>query len=176
MATSKKKPGYARKNTAIMLHPELRGTDKAALNRLQKEQMVGKIFSWIIDDNKTNKGELVVLIKSHAPKKLGDTQCLNLINYAVARMEEIGRQEAQVVIALHVEWYEYIYKYFDEIGHAQGANKAMKAKEELLGIIKNKVTVNQKVKTTIIKEVRYNTGKLNDKEKKRLVELLNKAK
>jgi hypothetical protein len=163
-------------NQPIVVNSGLRGKDKAKLNKLQKEELITTIIEWIL--NGVPKWKVKENILLHAPVELNDNDATELIRFAIARMEEISKQDAQVVINTHIELYEEIYKYFIKVGFVQGANKALKAKEKLSGLIKDKKewVINQKKKTIVNKVVEYDTSRLNPEQKKLLEELYNKAK
>jgi hypothetical protein len=164
------------KQKGIASNPSLRGRDKAKLNKFQKEELTTKIINWILD--RADKSQIRDNIILHAPVSLTNDDATELIRYAIARMEEISKQDAEIDFAVHSRKYDEIANYFRSIGHAQGEIKAMKAKEKLAGIFKgkNSVTANVKKKTVITKVVEYDTSKLNPAQKIRLEELLNKMK
>jgi hypothetical protein len=185
---SKKKHSGKGKNTRnqpIVANPALRGRDKAKLNRYQKEELVTKIIGWICDgftdkdeeEGTVDKIKLKRLVIRNAPVELTDNDATELIRFAFERLGEITMQDAPVVISVHIENYERIYEYFKRIGHTQGVNKALKAKEALLGVLgKKSVTINQKKKTVINRVVEYDWSRLTPSEQLEMEEIINKAK
>lgn len=150
-----------------------RGTAK--LNKLQKEELITKIIEWVLGG--VAEKQLKNNVITEAPATINDNDATELIRFALARLSEITKQEAQVVVSNHVEKYEQIYTYFEGIHHAQGMAKAMKAKEKLIGLFKgkNNLVINSKKKTVINRIVEYDLNKLNPEERKKITELANKA-
>ncbi len=143
-----------------------------SLSSEQKQNLLNDVVGWIVSGKA--KGEVQSLIKANSPIKLNKQDVDELIEKAKSVIEEITKEGPGEVIKKHVAIYEHIYAYFESINHVQGMNKALKAKERLVGVSKgNRVTINQ---TTIIeKVVSYDTSRLNETEKKRLEYLINKA-
>lgn len=167
--------GNNTRNQPVVTNPELRGRDKAKLNTYEKQELVTKIIGWIADD-RLNKAKVKELIISNCPVQLSDDDATQLIRYAILRMEEIGKQEAAVVVANHMEIYEQIYDYFHSIGKIDGMNKAMRQKEKLAGIFKDKkLVINHKKNTVIERTVEYDMSRLTPDEEKLFKELINEC-
>ena len=100
-------------------------------------------------------------------------------NY-LKELQTIGDVETdpEKVAIVHLGHYEKIYAYFKSIGYVQGMNKAMKAKERLLGKNKAKqnITVNRKTSITATQEPRYDISRLTPEQRARFEYLMNKAK
>lgn len=164
-------------NHTSLSNPANRGRkDDPKVNLALKEELTVKIIGWICDG--ISKAEIKNLVKVNVPVTINDDYANKIIRYAVEKMELISKQDAEVVIANHMELYEKIYKYYEEIGNAQGVNKALKAKEALSGVFKDskKLVINEKKKTVIERVVEYDTSKLNPAEQARMNQLLDKAK
>lgn len=163
------------KNPIFNTRPELRGRANTKLNRWQKEDLTTKTIEWILEGR--SRAEVKEFIYTMSPVKLETQHADRIINYALLRISEITKQEVPTVLAIHVEWYEQIYKYFESIDNASGMNKALRGKEKLL--IKTKtssLTINAKKTTIIERKVEYDMDKLNQQEKNRMTELINKGK
>lgn len=140
----------------------------------KNEMLLSKIFFWMAEGH--SKGEIKKLIKSYLPA-LSERNITNILDKAILKIEELSKQDIPVIVSLHLANYERIYEYFKSINHAQGMNKALRAKEKLLGLLKEKKLVINQNKTTIIeKTVEYDVSKLSPEKQKRLEYLLNKAK
>ena len=117
----------------------------------QQEQLIDDIQEWIISG--VSRGDV--------RKKLMDDQKINqqdadlLIEESMTRIAENVLQDPKVVIADHIKKYEEIFAYFKKVGYVQGMNKALKAKEKLLGILKNqnKLVVNNSKNIVVEKKV-----------------------
>ena len=69
-----------------------------------------------------------------------------------------------------------IYKYFENIQHVSGMNKAMKGRENLLGLIGgNKITINNKVTVNHPKGFIYDESRLSPDEKVEAYSYLNRC-
>ena len=156
--------------------PKNRGRDKAILNRYQKEDMVAKTIEWIMQGI-SDKGQLNELIRQNSPETLSYQNAQKVITMATTTLEEISKQTAAEVIPIHVEKYEKIYRYFYDLDIVNGQNKAMKAKEKLIGLLKDKNTVriNKETNVVINRQVEYDYSKINPEQMKRLQFLTDKA-
>lgn len=150
------------------------GKLRAKLTVAQKEELYQKVIEWSFAG--ISRAEIKQMVITSSPAKINENDAIKIIGHAMLRVSEISRQEASVVIANHVETYEKIYKWFESVDCASGVNKALQAKERLLGLLKKKLTINNKKSTVILREVKYDTSKLSLTEKKRMEQLINKTK
>lgn len=101
--------------------------------------------------------------------------------FLVSVKNEIARvtsQQAELIIPFHLDIYEQIFKYFEEVDFIPGKLKSMRFKEKLMGLHKEDRTVEINNKQTVVieKEIVYNINRLDQNEQSRLQTLLNKAK
>lgn len=127
------------------------------------------------------KGESIKFIQDYLVDKykLSTSYIRECFIHSVKK--EIARATAQnlsTIIPSHILIYEELYKYFDERNHIGGKMITLKNKEKLLGLHKDKNTIeiNNRTTTTIEKEMLYNEDNLSFDEKQRLNQLINKAK
>jgi hypothetical protein len=136
-----------------------------------KKKILDQIVEWTISGK--SKGEIKALLLKSAEIK--EEKVLELIASGIKQIEEITNQDAATTINSHIEIYEQIIKYFEEVKYVPGINKARKAKEKLIGILNKKVVVNQNTSTVITRKVEYDLSKLDPVKRKRVEELINKA-
>lgn len=136
---------------------------------IPQQNIVDRIMYWICDDGK-NKAQTKALIKAELPDATDD-EIADLIQQAFTQLAEIHSQQNDPVqiIRQHIEWYEQIYDYFHSINHAAGKNKALQAKERLLGILKEGNRVTLKKSETVVNrtydDVQYDFNRLTPEEK-----------
>lgn len=123
-----------------------------------------------------SKTEIRTLLKFNAPLNiLSNVDFDALIEDGKKYLEETVSTDSKQIVTIHIGLYEEIYKYYKSIGHTEGANKAMRAKERLMGMIgKNKVVINKKTDITIHRKIEYDLTRLTPAQKKRYQELYNK--
>lgn len=144
------------------------------LNTFQKHELIQKVVEYILKGEK--RSVIIDMIEQNAPVKLSKTGMQNVYEDAQRWLEENVQLEAAQIVAIHKIWYEQMYRYFDEIGHAEGKNECMKGIERLMGLHKEKTVAKINKKTVInLAPVQYDTSQLNTEEKNRLEELLKKA-
>lgn len=175
----KNKSGNLRGLNSSKSHFKSRGNNQPKLTSTQKDELINKTIEWKCQG--LTSSEIVENIILHAPLKITVSHAYRLLNLTEDRIHEFSKHDALTIISVHVGHYEKMYRYFNSIGHVKGMNAAMKAKERLLGLHRdaNKVVINQTTTTTtttVNEPPPYDFTKLNDKEKSRLDELLNKMK
>lgn len=164
------------KNSAIAKNKEVRGMQNAVFNKFQEQEAINKIIQWRIDGIGSKEIEEKIL-KEYKELNLGQSNIDKIKRKSLDALEEISKEDAEIVVSIHVGWYEEIFKYFNKINYSAGIRKAMRGKEKLLGLLKEpKLTINQKINKTITREVDYDLSKLPEDKKVRLNQLLNKAK
>lgn len=86
--------------------------------------------------------------------------------------------DLQDIVDRHIIEYEKLYQYFDGKDNLWGKRKVMSQKEKLLGLMReeNVVEFNQINNTFIQEESEYSLSKLDEGERSRVEELLNKIK
>ena len=143
---------------------------------LNHERLRERVMLYIIEDD-MSKGQVQKLLKEKYPELNAEqrSELIADVFTSLAAVQEEMNNPAKI-IQDHIGRYEMIYKYFKEIGHAQGANKALWAKERLLNIIKDNNKVTLKKSTTVVSPadpfVDYDLTKLSPEEKEELEVLL----
>lgn len=148
------------------------------MNELEEKiekSVINQIIKWITEGK--SKGDIMQKLTKHdAEDQKSFNNAQKLINKAIMQLNDLCSTNPQETIKAHLETYEKIFDYFRNINHTQGANRALKAKEKLKGILQNqKMIINQTIETKIETEVKYDTSVLNKAELERLHYLLNKA-
>lgn len=94
------------------------------------------------------------------------------------RARVVEQIDLPMVVHNHVNIYEKIYEFFDSINFSFGKNKTLQAKEKLLGYHKDEslFEVNQEEQVVIEVQQEYDINKLDDGEKVRLVDYLERIK
>lgn len=140
-----------------------------------EKSVINQIIKWITEG--VTKGEIIQRIKKSLKEdKNAEKLAHNLIEKAINQLSEFSNSDPSETIKAHLEMYERIHNYFNSIKHIQGANKALRAKEKLKGVIQNqRVVINQNTVTEISVNPEYDISKLTDEEQKRMNYLLNKA-
>lgn len=120
--------------------------------------------------------ELVVELKRAYPET-NDEEAERLIRQALAFIKDRTLIEIDRIIPRHVEIYEQIFKEYADLRYVPGKLKAMRAKERLLGLLKetNYVEVHNEVNLTLEQEPQYDLSKLEQTEIKRLEELMERT-
>jgi hypothetical protein len=148
------------------------------INNLQRHELIDTIIKWIGDEN-MSKGEIINRLLENVPS-FTRPQALEMIDEAIDKLyEEIDINDPVKIMNKHIAIYQEICAYFEKTGSKSGMNKAQRAKEKLLKILKgkNKVVVSEKKATvTTIANEQYDINKLSPEKQKRLNELLNKCK
>lgn len=140
-----------------------------------EKRLINQIIKWITEG--MNKGEIIekITMRLKADKN-AEKLSHHLIAKAIFQLTEFSNSDPSETIKAHLEIYESIYDYFKSIKNIQGANKALRAKEKLKGIIQNqRVVINQNTVTEISVNPQYDISRLTDEEQKRMNYLLNKA-
>jgi len=139
----------------------------------RQDQLIDQAVQWIISG----------IGKEDVKKKLMETdtkltydEADDVIQIAMKELEEATTQDHSTVIANHVKYYELIYEYMKKVGSTSGMNKALRAKERLLNVLKdkNRWVINNKKNTIIEQVVEYDESKLTPEELKDYKELLEK--
>lgn len=148
------------------------------INQLEQKlhkSIINQTIKWITEG--VTKGEIIQRIKKRLKEdKNAEKLAQDLIAKAINQLNEFSNSDPNETIKAHLEIYETIYDYFKSIKNIQGANKALRAKEKLKGIIQNqRVVINQNIETEISVYPKYDISKLNEEEQNRMNYLLNKA-
>ena len=95
------------------------------------------------------------------------SQCDSLITSAKNLLQENVTDDLKQILGILILRYESIYFYYHSINCVDGMLKSMKAKERLLGLTGggSKITINNKMKINIKREIKYDIHKLNPDEK-----------
>lgn len=98
------------------------------------------------------------------------------IREAIVVIRDTTLTDIDKIIPLHVEIYERIYRECGDLRSPMGKVKAMKAKERLLGLLKetNYVEIHNELNVEIEQEPEYDLNKLTPSEQSRLEELMKK--
>ena len=99
------------------------------------------------------------------------------MNVCQANIRLAANVDPQLMIDLHLQLYEEAWQYFNENDNQFGKNKAMLAKEKLLGVHRenNNVEINNTINLEIQVEEEYDLTKLNEQEYAALQSLLEKS-
>jgi hypothetical protein len=147
------------------------------ISDFSNENLVDNIIVWLCDQE-MKKPQIKALLAQNRPSITHD-ESEALIDQAFENLAAIHNEHysPQEVINDHVGKYERIYDFFSSIGHASGTNKAMQAKERLLGLLKeNNMLSLTKTETVInVDQPEYNTSQLTPVEQVRFKELLSKC-
>jgi hypothetical protein len=145
----------------------------------RKEILIQRIINHICDDG-WNRENILQLMANNPQFDLTEERVNELVDIALERLNALyyTPECIEQTFKQHITWYEHAYAYFKRINHAQGANKALQAKERLMKIISegNKVLI--KKSETIIhqsSEPEYDLSKLTAEEKEEFKKLMNKA-
>jgi hypothetical protein len=141
------------------------------------ENLIDNIIVWLCDEE-MKKPQVKALLAQYRPS-ITDDESEALIDQAFENLATIHNEQysPQEVIKDHVAKYERIYDFFNSIGHASGTNKAMQAKERLLGLLKENNMLSLTRKETVINmdQPEYDTSQLTPSEQVRFKELLSKC-
>lgn len=98
------------------------------------------------------------------------------IRDAIVVIRDSTLTDIDKIIPLHVETYEQIYREFEALRYVPGKLKALRAKERLLGLLKetNYVEIHNELNLEIEQEPEYDLNKLTLAERARLEELMKK--
>lgn len=120
--------------------------------------------------------ELSLELSKAAPDVLQD-DIDKAIKEAIVVIRDTTLTDIDKIIPLHTEFYERIYREFEEMRYVPGKLKAMKAKERLLGLLKetNYVEIHNELNVEIEKEPEYDVNKLSPSEQGRLEALMKKV-
>jgi hypothetical protein len=145
----------------------------------RREILINNIINHICDDG-WNREKILQVMANNSEFELTEEKVNELTDVALERLKALYSSPDYIeqTYRQHIAMYEHIYAYFKKIGHAQGANKALQAKEKLMKILNegNKVTL--KKSETIIhqsSEPDYDFSKLTPEEQEELRQLMNKA-
>lgn len=144
------------------------------------EDLVGRIDTvhFAIEQilNGVSHSELVQLIC--AKDSVSEPVAAKIIITARKIISEDTLVEIEHIIDQHTEYYEQIFKYFDEVNFVPGKLKALKQKEKLLALHKeeNVIEINNEVNVDIEQESQYDVNKLTGEEKKKLEQYMAKLK
>lgn len=96
---------------------------------------------------------------------------------ALALIKDQTLTDIERIIPQHVELYEQIYQEYETLRYVPGKLKAMRAKERLLGLLKetNYVEIYNEVNVSVENEPEYDISKLSSDEQKRLNVLLKRV-
>ncbi|MBC7948982.1 MAG: hypothetical protein H7Y42_13945 [Chitinophagaceae bacterium] len=105
-----------------------------------------------------------------------DDECDTIIAQAKALLESTTSLDPRDIISNHILIYEEIFFYARSIGDAGLADKALKAKERLIGLTnQSRVMINKKTNITVHAPVQYDWTRLSSEEYQRMQELTAKA-
>src|SRR4051812_1596184 len=99
---------------------------------MNDQTIINKTINWSLQGN--SRLDLIGLIRTHTGKKLTNIEIDDLIQRSKQVLAESVSTDSNQIINIHVGYYERLYKYFYSISHVDGCNKAMAAKEKLLGM------------------------------------------
>lgn len=97
-------------------------------------------------------------------------------NVALKEIKLRSSVDHEMIFHLHIDMYEQIFQYFEEIDNVYGKRKALYAKEKLLGLHKEETnveinnTTNFELQTTPV----YDVKKLTNEEQQKLTLILQK--
>ena len=93
------------------------------------------------------------------------------------RERSLSIEDLQMVINMHVQMYEKMYSFFDEVDFKLMKTKVLQAKEKLMGYHRDQNILEFNQKNTIISDAqdKFNFDKLSEEQKKRYLQLYEKA-
>lgn len=121
--------------------------------------------------------ELILLCQQEFPS-LEQEDFESALRRAHITIKETTLTDIDKIIPYHIELYERIYKEFnDDLYFLPGKLRALRQKEALTGLHKeqNFVEIHNTLDIEIEKEAEYDLTKLDDKEQKRLGDLMKRA-
>lgn len=145
---------------------------KRVLSTHDEEALRNEIIEWLLNGYS----------KSHIIKFYQDSRGLNEY-YLVARYNEACNEirtrasvDHEIILHVHVDFYEQIFRYFEETNNVYGKRKALYSKERLLGLHKedNNIEVNNTTNIELEQDAVYNLEKLLPEEKNKVNLLLSK--
>jgi hypothetical protein len=147
------------------------------VGEFSNEDLIDNIIVWLCDQE-LKKPQIKALLAQYRPS-IADDESEALIDQAFENLATIHNEQysPQEVINDHVAKYEQIFDFFNSIGHASGSNKAMQAKERLLGLLKenNMLSLTKRETVINIDQPEYDTNQLTPVEQDRFKELLSKC-
>jgi hypothetical protein len=101
----------------------------------------------------------------------------NRIALCQQQIRESAKVDSQLLIDLHIQFYEEAWQYFNEHDNQYGKNASLKAKEKLLGLHKetNSIEINNRTNVEIETEEQYDLTKLTAQEQTLLQSLIAKS-
>lgn len=101
----------------------------------------------------------------------------NRIVLCQQQIREAANVDSQLLIDLHIQFYEEAWQFFHEHDNQFGKNAAMRAKEKLLGLHKenNTVEINNRTNVELETEEKYDLTKLSTQEQQVLESLIAKS-
>jgi len=108
---------------------------------------------------------------------LSETYTVSRITTAQESIRSAADVDHVLMTDLHLQYYEEAWQFFNEVDNNFGKNKALLAKEKLLGIHRenNNIEINNVVNIEVQVEEQYEISKLNPIEQSRLQLLLEKS-
>lgn len=141
------------------------------LNRLQSDNLVYDVCEYIVSG--LSRTEIVEKVLEAYPKLTEINAVAVYEKSKEAIIEKVG-VSLEGVINQHVNWYEVIWKKFNDIDCIAGKNAALRQKEKILGLLKeeNIIKIDNEVNINVKKRVQYDFTKLDKDEQKRMDEYL----